>query len=821
MASVDSDLVVLGGSDGTLVVWNIRTGDSTATHIDCGAITRLHAVPLVSKHSSASQEAEDASSPAFAERTHQSIYVDKRHLEPPRLSDQDDIARMAVRTVSGESMVFDITRSGRLRFTAVSRYAVVSRLGRALDVAILPQPQVQGSATTRVTLLDCGNIATLQVERTGAPVLRGVLESAIQELPAKREKPEALEGEEIERRRAIAIGPSLSDVCVLSRSIRRFLRVMLQLGVPSQLFVSVAVAAVPHGRQAGETSSHDSPENMLKAFLSQKLDMPLDEGMDENDVSEERMVDVQSPASDAMQAVLMTPMVSSHSPVSSPGASSDNTTNTQDAAAKLGYRQQSSGSTSALKKLGGAFKDMAMDVARVGRAATAGGASSTSNALDGGGGGESPAMFGALEGHLGVRENSNIFEITLDGIERAKRGSVLRKWVDSSMQVLITTLKARGLGSIFDEEELRMYSNAESASSRMMVAAMLLNSSQEEITFWQRLPATLLALRAQQSLQASTLDAPEGAALHVTSTTPGLTGRIHPAGLLLWSPKREIRSSSERACWYSKMPPDQLDEQTEVSLQERRVIEQIALGDFQSAVGLLLSSPPVGSSKFYRDAVCALGMAFACGVLSVDRSQGTEGRQSGAHCSTDTLALPLDAEPTPSFRSVSNTDRSTDDDVSLVVHEAARTLFVQSTKVIVANAASFGDTLLGVPLLCSTGDYREAVTCLQNSGFWTSAATLMASSMSAQARNGSMLKWANYMAESQGRVWQAAGVLIGNGQIEAAVDLLVRGGFSDAAMTVIYSMEEMDMELKDVALKTVVKQRFIEGVQNIMASLDK
>ena len=44
-------------------------------------------------------------------------------------------------------------------------------------------------------------------------------------------------------------------------------------------------------------------------------------------------------------------------------------------------------------------------------------------------------------------------------------------------------------------------------------------------------------------------------------------------------------------------------------LQERRVIEYVALGDFATAVGFLLASSPEKSARYYRDALCTLALA--------------------------------------------------------------------------------------------------------------------------------------------------------------------------------------------------------------------
>jgi hypothetical protein len=124
-------------------------------------------------------------------------------------------------------------------------------------------------------------------------------------------------------------------------------------------------------------------------------------------------------------------------------------------------------------------------------------------------------------------------------------------------------------------------------------------------------------------------------------------------------------------------------------LQEKRVLEYVALGDFQTAVGFLLASPPDRSQRYYRDALCTLGMAFACGLqqaalLGPSSGGGGIGGQAGPGAGA--TAAPAGAT------------------AALEADSTARTLFVQAAKVITANAASVGDTLLGVPLLCSTGE---------------------------------------------------------------------------------------------------------------------
>ena len=60
-----------------------------------------------------------------------------------------------------------------------------------------------------------------------------------------------------------------------------------------------------------------------------------------------------------------------------------------------------------------------------------------------------------------------------------------------------------------------------------------------------------------------------------------------------------------------------------VFMQEKRVIEYVALGDFATAVGFLLASTPEKSARYYRDALCTLALAvllLCCLTLSLCRS---------------------------------------------------------------------------------------------------------------------------------------------------------------------------------------------------------
>ncbi len=76
-------------------------------------------------------------------------------------------------------------------------------------------------------------------------------------------------------------------------------------------------------------------------------------------------------------------------------------------------------------------------------------------------------------------------------------------------------------------------------------------------------------------------------------------------------------------------------------------------------------------------------------------------------------------------------------------HEmVSRTLHIQAAKVVAAHAASIGDALLGVPLLCSAGLPQEGVAALQEAGLWRYAATLTAHTLKGDERSAALDRWA-------------------------------------------------------------------------------
>lgn len=124
-------------------------------------------------------------------------------------------------------------------------------------------------------------------------------------------------------------------------------------------------------------------------------------------------------------------------------------------------------------------------------------------------------------------------------------------------------------------------------------------------------------------------------------------------------------------------------------LQEKRVLEYVAIGDFQTAVGFLLASNPDRSARYYRDALCTIALAVCFDHAGIDilllTTTGQTEPQAALLVALQSASSGSQPAATPAAESVS------------------RTLQIQAAKVVAAHAASVGDILIGVPLLCSAG----------------------------------------------------------------------------------------------------------------------
>lgn len=159
---------------------------------------------------------------------------------------------------------------------------------------------------------------------------------------------------------------------------------------------------------------------------------------------------------------------------------------------------------------------------------------------------------------------------------------------------------------------------------------------------------------------------------------------------------------------------------------------------------------------------------------------------------------------------------------------------MQAAKVVTANAASVGDLVLGVPLLCSSGLRAEAAAVLQEAGLWRYAATL-AAQLPPAAAAAALDNWAHHMqqvlcslrmaghrlrplptspspaglrvlpggselgriapcgVQAEGSVWRAAGLLASAGELGAAALLLRGAALPDAAAAFAAAVRDAGM----------------------------
>ncbi|KAK9845313.1 hypothetical protein WJX81_003317 [Elliptochloris bilobata] len=268
-------------------------------------------------------------------------------------------------------------------------------------------------------------------------------------------------------------------------------------------------------------------------------------------------------------------------------------------------------------------------------------------------------------------------------------------------RVLRALARTRAGGGLLHPLEWAAYEQAlglGSTAARMAAAAAAMGDA-AEARFWRGLPATLAALR--EAL-----------------------------------PAAELAEARERVLWHEAMSRG--SGPSAEHMQELRVIEYVALGDYETAVGHLLASAPEKSARYYRDALCTLALAAAS-------AEAPEAVKAGEH------------------------------------EQVSRTLHIQAAKVVAAHAASIGDALLAVPLLCSAGLPNEAVAALQEAGLWRYASTLAAHQLSGNERAAALERWAAHIHQAAGDLWRALGVLVAGGALRTAVLTLRRLGLPDTA----------------------------------------
>ena len=190
-------------------------------------------------------------------------------------------------------------------------------------------------------------------------------------------------------------------------------------------------------------------------------------------------------------------------------------------------------------------------------------------------------------------------------------------------------------------EEWTAYRSAleKNSISLRMAVAAFVSGDNAEAEFWRHLPVTLAKVR-DRAFPDPTLPTPQGASL--------------------WDEQSTVRMAQARAKLHDTIPRAHIECHPE--LQEKRLLEYVSLGDYHTAVGFLLSSAPEASVRYYRDSLCAYALS------SVGSSESMN----------SPVTSPLNGH-------------------------GRNSLHLQVAKVVSAHAASMGDSLLGVPLLCAAG----------------------------------------------------------------------------------------------------------------------
>ncbi|KAJ0985684.1 hypothetical protein J5N97_004040 [Dioscorea zingiberensis] len=197
-------------------------------------------------------------------------------------------------------------------------------------------------------------------------------------------------------------------------------------------------------------------------------------------------------------------------------------------------------------------------------------------------------------------------------------------------------------GCIFDDERARLYASVvnKGFAARLAFAAACFGEFSEAL-FWLQLPHALLHFFDKSSSKSAKDASQSGSLLEAENiSVPNIMS-------LVKNPAPGKEEAVFNGYWF--------------------FIGLISIGNLESAVSLLLSTPPEGS-HFYPNALRAVVLSSA---------------------------------------------------VSRSLHELA-------VKVVAANMVRTDKTLSGIHLLCAVGKYQEACSQLQDAGCWTDAATLAA-----------------------------------------------------------------------------------------------
>ena len=201
-------------------------------------------------------------------------------------------------------------------------------------------------------------------------------------------------------------------------------------------------------------------------------------------------------------------------------------------------------------------------------------------------------------------------------------------------------------------------------------------------------------------------------------------------------------------------------------LYDRRILEYVAVGDYEMAVGLAMASPPARSLAFYRNSLLTIA---AAGATRFQRERAAAAAAAG------NAALHTQASASRSTHAaLDKKDSSQEEDFA-----------IQALKVVAEHARSIGDTVTGVTLLCSVGRFTEAVAQLQACSDWHRAITLAAHTLDAPARCALLHAWVGLLrktAPAQQHPWHIASVCAAAGSFRTAAAVIRQAGMPAGAL---------------------------------------
>ncbi|RLN08112.1 hypothetical protein C2845_PM11G14000 [Panicum miliaceum] len=367
-----------------------------------------------------------------------------------------------------------------------------------------------------------------------------------------------------------------------------------------------------------------------------------------------------------------------------------------------------------------------------------------------------PVLFPTAHALLGVKpswfECNNSDKLGRDSFKVAPAFGDLRSYmIETTLPPIGDTVVAELLlkvlepyrkeGCILDDGRARLYSAIvnKGTYARFAFAAAIFGDVQEAL-FWLQLPQALRhfldksTTRSREKISQSNLhpDPEQGSSLNrISSRERTASGKLIKNAVnygqlssMAFKQEQLWFNANERIPWHDKLDGEE-------ALQ-KRVHELVSLGNLETAVSLLLSTPPEGSN-FYPNALRAVVLSSA---------------------------------------------------VSQSLHELA-------VKVVAANMVRTDKSLSGTHLLCAVGRYQEACSQLQDAGCWNDAATLAASHLHGSDYARVLQRWADYVLRGEQNMWRALILYVAAGALPEALDTLRKNQRPDTAAMFLLACHEI------------------------------